>query len=313
MAFQLVLFYTPFGMLNAGRNWSSGSEYRYGFNGKENDGEIAGNNNDLDFGARMYDSRLGRWFSVDPLFAKYPYQSTYLFVGNSPIINQEIDGRDYAVYVNHDTHTIIIKATYYTKTGDADAQKSATDATLFWNQQSGKYQYIVKDGKEEIAYDIQFDLTVEQVDNPINQANADRMTADMLKVFNGKINVKDGSSNVYEIKPDSDPAFVNNEEGVNTNGVTTGGAVVRVKDSRKNSDTGGHEVGHTLGLGHFFKGILTADSNSSSRTSNIYPNYVKGILKNAFKVEKRQSAKAKIFTEAGVAPEKFEKGTVIQK
>ena len=34
--------------------------YPSGFNGKENDDEIKGVGNSLDFGARMYDSRLGR-------------------------------------------------------------------------------------------------------------------------------------------------------------------------------------------------------------------------------------------------------------
>ena len=48
--------HNPFGMLLEGRNWAAGSEYKYGFNGKESDDEIAGNNNALDFGARIYDA-----------------------------------------------------------------------------------------------------------------------------------------------------------------------------------------------------------------------------------------------------------------
>ena len=59
------LDYSPFGMGMVGRSWEAGSGYRYGFNGKENEDEIAGNNNAIDFGARLYDSRLGRWFSCD--------------------------------------------------------------------------------------------------------------------------------------------------------------------------------------------------------------------------------------------------------
>ncbi len=46
--------------------------YRFGFNGKENDNEVKGVGNSLDFGARIYDSRLGRWLIVDPLTKKYP-------------------------------------------------------------------------------------------------------------------------------------------------------------------------------------------------------------------------------------------------
>ena len=57
--------YYPFGMLMPGREFSS-TDYRYGFNGKENDNEVKGNGNSLDFGARIYDPRLGRWMSPDP-------------------------------------------------------------------------------------------------------------------------------------------------------------------------------------------------------------------------------------------------------
>ena len=52
-----------FGMGMEGRKWSGASDYRYGFNGMENDNEVYGERNAIDFGARIYDSRLGRWLS----------------------------------------------------------------------------------------------------------------------------------------------------------------------------------------------------------------------------------------------------------
>lgn len=71
----------------------NGGDYRYGFNGKENDNEIKGEGNSVDFGARMYDPRLGRWQALDPLASKYPNQSPYNFVANSPIVFVDPDGR----------------------------------------------------------------------------------------------------------------------------------------------------------------------------------------------------------------------------
>jgi hypothetical protein len=41
-----------------------GNRYRFGFNGQEQDNEVSGEGNSYDFGARIYDSRLGRWMSV---------------------------------------------------------------------------------------------------------------------------------------------------------------------------------------------------------------------------------------------------------
>lgn len=60
------------------------SNYRYSFNGKENDTEIKGDGNSVDFGARIYDPRLGRWLSVDPEYKQYPFASPYMAFGNNP-------------------------------------------------------------------------------------------------------------------------------------------------------------------------------------------------------------------------------------
>ncbi len=81
--------YYPFGMLQPNRH---GGEYRYGFNGMEKDDEVKGNGNHLDFGARCYDSRLGRWLSLDAYAIEYPSLSDYVFVANSPIIFIDPDG-----------------------------------------------------------------------------------------------------------------------------------------------------------------------------------------------------------------------------
>ena len=71
----------------------SSAGYRYGYNGKENDNNIKGTGNSVDFGARMYDSRLGRWFAVDTLEGKYPQWSSYVFVFNDPLNFVDPDGR----------------------------------------------------------------------------------------------------------------------------------------------------------------------------------------------------------------------------
>jgi RHS repeat-associated protein len=84
-----------------GRSFSSPA-YRYGFNGKEKDGEIKGDGNSLDFGARIYDSRLGRWLSVDVKEGKYPGWSPYHFGYCSPIITIDPNGEENIIIVGSD-------------------------------------------------------------------------------------------------------------------------------------------------------------------------------------------------------------------
>ena len=77
-----------------GRQYSAATGYRYGFNGKENDNEVKGDGNQLNFEARVYDSRIARWLSVDPLQKKYPNESPYIFSGNSPLLFKDADGKE---------------------------------------------------------------------------------------------------------------------------------------------------------------------------------------------------------------------------
>jgi RHS repeat-associated protein len=76
--------------------------FRFSFNGKEKDDEAKGSNNSLDFGARIYDNRLGRFLSVDPISVKFPSLSSYQFAGNSPIRYIDVFGKGSgdAIYSN---------------------------------------------------------------------------------------------------------------------------------------------------------------------------------------------------------------------
>ena len=71
-----------------------GSTYRFGFNGQENDTEIKGTGNSYDFGARIYDPRIGRFLSIDPLYTKYAFWGGYSFAGNFPVNAIDENGED---------------------------------------------------------------------------------------------------------------------------------------------------------------------------------------------------------------------------
>jgi RHS repeat-associated protein len=66
------------------------TKYRYGFNGKEDDDEWS----KQDYGFRIYDGRIGRFLSVDPLTGSYPWYTPYQFAGNKPIRYIDRDGAE---------------------------------------------------------------------------------------------------------------------------------------------------------------------------------------------------------------------------
>jgi RHS repeat-associated protein len=80
--------YYPFGMTMPGRTYYRNTKrYRYGFNGTEKDPSIT--KGAIDFGARIYDSRVGRFLSMDKYDAAFPFLTPYQFANNTPL--QAID------------------------------------------------------------------------------------------------------------------------------------------------------------------------------------------------------------------------------
>jgi RHS repeat-associated protein len=76
--------YYPYGMIKPNRD-SIGRVYRFGMNGLERDDEVKGRGNSYTTEFRQYDTRLGRWLSVDPLLGRNNSKSPYSGMGNNPI------------------------------------------------------------------------------------------------------------------------------------------------------------------------------------------------------------------------------------
>ena len=94
-------------MLQPHKNTGStlSSDYRYSFNGMEKDDEVYGAGNSYDFGARIYNPRLGRWMSADPYSRKYPFSSPYSYAFNKPMYLRDFDGKDVIVVITSQAKT----------------------------------------------------------------------------------------------------------------------------------------------------------------------------------------------------------------
>lgn len=82
--------YYPFGLTFNSYSRENALSNQYQYNGKEKQDELG--LGWLDFGARMYDDALGRWWVIDPLSDKLRHWSPYTYAFNNPVRFIDVDG-----------------------------------------------------------------------------------------------------------------------------------------------------------------------------------------------------------------------------
>jgi RHS repeat-associated protein len=133
-------------MLMPKRSYSAAGSYRYGFNGKENDNDVKGLGNQQDYGMRIYDARVGRFLSVDPLSKSYPWYTPYQFAGNTPIQAIDLDGLEElkSIYFNNVRFVVLKNVTF-----DFVIRKSTNTLTT---------EMIGKDATERTEYSVNLQM-----------------------------------------------------------------------------------------------------------------------------------------------------------
>jgi len=133
--------YYPFGMLNAGLSdpgYTAPLNY-YKYNDKELQKELS--LEWLDYGARYYDSQIGRWNNVDPLAEKYYYVNPYSYCADNPIIYVDKEGKEKIISLNPNKagNPSIIKA----------ANKYNDDGAIHVWAHGSSQSITIYDGKKE--------------------------------------------------------------------------------------------------------------------------------------------------------------------
>jgi len=130
--------YYPFGMLMDKRTGAASADARYKFTGKERDAETGFDY----FGARYYDSRIGRFNSIDRFADKYPGMSPYGYAAGNPTSIIDPSG-DTVVSINVDLEKKMMEQMNNEDKKQYESYKTSSNIYEFWEVQLG-YEIITE-------------------------------------------------------------------------------------------------------------------------------------------------------------------------
>lgn len=115
------------------------SSYRYGFNGMEGDDEVKGKGNSYTTPFRQFDSRIGRWLTIDPVI-KF-HESPYALNGNNPIWFADPSGADSIKAPDGNNHWIDGDLSGYDGNRLVKATHDGNTTYHSWSESDQAYNY----------------------------------------------------------------------------------------------------------------------------------------------------------------------------
>ncbi|NOQ70807.1 MAG: hypothetical protein GQ574_02330 [Crocinitomix sp.] len=228
------------------------ADYRYGFQGQEKDDEIKGHDNSVNYKYRMHDPRIGRFFAVDPLAAKYSYNSPYAFSENRVIDARELEGMEMTkeTVVNADGSKQVhftIKA-IVTQDETANLSKEQALQYMIAGAEQVEQSYNVYDPETDTYYSATLEYTF--IDETYQESELSAWD-DYFVVLSGEApETATGAvyGETYENgNPDANMITIYTTSPPPPDGIEVNSLVVDPKSAAR---TMAHETGHTGGLEH---------------------------------------------------------------
>lgn len=268
--------YYPFGS-----RWvdseSAVSTNRYRFAGKEE--QRTGELDFIDFGARMYDPALARWFVQDRYAEKYVSQSPYQYAANNPVRNIDIKGD--SIWINFKgTDILYMDGHLYDKKGEAYAGKISgflkeTVKALDWVQTAPEGRAMLQELQgSKNNFSIEF----------LNNGTSTFTPSDGTRAYG--MQHQETNSQTLQMMGDE---WLSGGSGGNVKWNPTGSELLTVEGSQYSPATDlAHELFHGLDAN---RGLLNKDEVQGSSKSEWQAVYRENILRQQLGLPVRKSHK----------------------